>query len=260
MKHYTRLKVLLFIIFISAVTAPFVFADAKSDYDYQYGKYRQNYSEFQILKQDYLATPSLDNQQKALLSAKQSILARDLAKASLHLYISDRINSYKNNYELVKPILVALAESRQYFLAEAKKSQAIVTQEDIKKFTQSYLSIVPKHDSVLKFGLVANKISALVRIQTDSKTALDTLIPKLPTPLPTSLSARILELQDSAKVIDRKIDLLANNLNLAEAVEETTTDIFYTAKIEKLIEIRDLQLAWIERLIDIDKNYVQPKI
>ncbi|KKT68639.1 MAG: hypothetical protein UW64_C0014G0028, partial [Microgenomates group bacterium GW2011_GWC1_44_37] len=115
----------------------------------------------------------------------------------------------------------------------------------------------PEKDSVSKFGIVANKIAALVRIQMDSKAAFDELIPKLPNPMPTGLSARVQELTSSAKIIDDKIYLLASNLNLAEAVAESTTAIFFDSRIEKLVEIRTLQLDWINRLIDIDINYVQ---
>ena len=242
--------------FIVLFFAPSVLADAKSDYDYQYGQYRTGYSEFVVLKQDYLNTPSLDNQQKAMLSAKQTILARDLAKASLHWYLMDLIAGYQVDYGPIKPITTSLNIAREYFLAQAQKSQSVITQEDLKKFTQNYQSTVQGNDSIIKFGIVANKITALVRIQRDSKTALDSIIPKLP----ASLTARIQELKDSAQIIDGKIDLLANNLNLADAVAESVTEIFFTARVEKLVEIRELQLDWINRLIDIDINYVQPQI
>ncbi len=260
MKCHLFFAIAVVFLVIAATTTPLAWADAKSDYDYQYGQYRTGYSEFVILKQDYLNTPSLDNQQKAMLSAKQTILARDLAKASLHWYLMDLITGYQVDYGPIKPISTSLNIAREYFLAQAQKSQSIITQGDLKKFTQSYLNTVPANDSIVKFGIVANKIAALVRIQVDSKTALETLIPKLPSPMPTGLSARVQELQESTKVIDRKIDLLANNLNLSDAVAESVTEIFFMARVEKLIEIRALQLDWINRLIDIDINYVQPQI
>lgn len=237
--------------------SPYAHATAKTDYDYQYGQYRIGYSEFLVLKQDYLATQSLDNQQKAMLSAKQTILSRDLAKASLDWYLLDLVGSSNVNYEPIEPVLTSLNNARQFFLTEAQKSQSITTQADLKKFTQSYLNSATENDSMIKFGIVANKIAALVRTQIDSKTALDEIIPKLPVPMPSGLSARVQELNDSAKMIDGKIDLLANNLNLADAIAESVTEIFFTARIEKLVEIRELQLDWINRLIDIDINYVQ---
>ena len=259
--RYTHVITFFILFFVfSFYFSSSIFADSKSDYDYQYGKYRAGYSEFTLLKQDYLATPSLDNQQKAMLSAKQTILARDLAKASLDLYLLDLIDLYRVDYDPIKPVIAALSASRQYFLNEAQKSQGIVIQDDLKKFTQDYLATVTLNDSIVKYGIVANKIATLVRIQIDSRDALANIIPKLPTPLPSGLSARLEELKRSTKVIDGKIDLLAKSMNLSEAVAESTSEIFYSAKIEKLVEIRSLQLDWINRLIDIDINYVQPKI
>ncbi|KKT44105.1 MAG: hypothetical protein UW88_C0003G0036 [Candidatus Collierbacteria bacterium GW2011_GWD2_45_10] len=249
--------VLFFLSFLAYIFAPPILATAKTDYDYQYGQYRLGYSEFLVLKQDYLNTPSLDNQQKAMLLAKQTIVSRDLAKASLNLYLIDLIGSYKVDYEPIKPVLISLDSARQFFLMEAQKSQGVTTQADLKKLSQKYQDSVPEKDSVSKFGIVANKIAALVRIQMDSKAAFDELIPKLPNPMPTGLSARVQELTSSAKIIDDKIYLLASNLNLAEAVAESTTAIFFDSRIEKLVEIRTLQLDWINRLIDIDINYVQ---
>lgn len=248
------------VVFVALVFSPLVFADAKSDYDYQFGLYRNSYLEFVLLKQDYLQTPSLDNQQKALLSAKQTIRARDLAKASLDLYLIDLINSAHVNYSPIVPIINVLSASRQFFLDQAQLSQSIVTQDDLKKFTEKYLKLVEERDAYSKYGVMAYKIATLVRIQLDSITALETIEPKLPSPLPSSLALRVQELKDSAKVIDSKIDALANSLNLSEAVGETTTDIFFTNRVEKLVEIRSLQLDWINRLIDIDITYVQPKI
>jgi len=250
----------VFLLVVSFFTSSLVLADAKSDYDYQYSQYRTGYSEFVILKQDYLNTSSLDNQQKAMLSAKQTILARDLAKASLNWYLMDRIASYNVDYNPNKPVITSLDTARQYFLGQAQKSQSIITQEDLKKFTQGYLTTITENDSLIKFGIVVNKIAALVRIQTDSAIALDAIIPKLSTPIPSALAARIQELKDSSEIIDGKIDLLANNLNLADAIAESVNEIFFTSRVEKLVEIRELQLDWINRLIDIDINYVQPQI
>ena len=45
----------IFIIFLLLPTI--VFADAKSDYDYQYTRYRDSYQEFIIFKKDYLTLP-----------------------------------------------------------------------------------------------------------------------------------------------------------------------------------------------------------
>lgn len=240
------------------IFAPFALADSKSDYDYQYGRYRLSYPEYSLLKADYLATPSLDNQQKVMLAAKQTIMSRDLAKASFALYLSDLIGSSKASYLPIQPIHNSLLSAREFFLMEAQKSQAIITQDDLKKFTQAYLKGVVHQDRIIKFGIIANKIAALVRIQMDSKNASESLVSKLPTSLPATVTARIQELRDASTVIDGKIDLMAKNLNFTEDEESADAEIFFSSRIEKLVEIQTLQLDWINRLIDIDKNYGQP--
>lgn len=242
---------------LSGIVTPFVLASAKTDYEYQYGQYRLHYPEYKLLKADYLATPSLDNQQKTLLAAKQTIYSRDLAKASFAWYLMDLVAGTQANYEPLRPIVSSLAASREFYLQESQQSQSVVTQEDLKKFTEAYLKAVPHHDRMIKFGILGHKLATLVRLQTDSKNALDSLVPRLPGTLPATLTARIQELRDSAKIIDAKIDLLAKNLNLAEDEVAADAEIFFTSRVEKLAEIRTLQLDWINRLIDIEKNYAQ---
>ncbi len=245
---------------VALLTSPTsVLADAKSDYDYQYGQYRQNYIEYTILKQDYLNNPSLDNQQKAILAAKQSIIARELAKASLAWYLTDLIHSNNIVYEPVKSLINSLEIARSFFLSQSQKSQSIITQDNLKTYTENYLKDVIIHDQSFKYGIIVNKIAKLVRLQLDCQTAFDDLLPKLPVPLPTTLNARINELKDSKVVIDKKIETLANSLNPILGEENVDSEIFFTARIEKLSEIRSLQLDWINRLIDIDINYVQTK-
>ena len=247
------------VIFIFAIFfAPSILASAKSDYDFQYGQYRQYYPEYRLLKADYLNTSSLDNQQKVILSAKQTILSRDLAKASFSWYILDLIGNTKTDYSPIQPIISSLAASRQFYLAEAEKSQTVITQEDLKKFTLTYTKSVAHHDRMIKFGIIANKLATLVRTQLDSNIALGNLVSKLPGSLPATVTARIRELRESAKVVDVKIDLLAKNLEFLEAEESADAEIFFSSRVEKMAEIQTLQLDWIDRLIDLEKNYAQP--
>ena len=244
---------------LSGTFSPLVFADSKSDYDYQYGLYRQSYAEFTVLKKDYLNTASLDNQQKAMLSAKQSILSRDLAKASLAWYIWDLINSSAVDYEPIKPIFNSLMVSRDFYFAQSEISKKIITTENIKSFTSSYQNSTIEPDRTIRYGIVVNKIARLVRIQIDSQTAIDDLIPKLPVPMPITVAARVEELKTMHAAINSKIDLLAGGLQSSAGDENVDAEIFYTVRIEKMQEIVGMQTNWINQLIDLDLNYVQPK-
>lgn len=259
MNRFARFFILLLLAFIYFSATNKVFADAKTDYDYQYGLYRQNYLEFTVLKKDYLGTASLDNQQKAMLSAKQSLISRDLAKASLAWYISDLINNSKVDYAPIKSISNSLAVSRQYYLDQSLKSQKIITTDNLKQFTADYQLSTIQPDRTIRFGIVVNKIARLVRIQVDCQTNLDDLIPQLPSPVPTTVAARVEELKTLHSVINTKIDALANGLNPAEGEENVDAEIFYTIRIEKIQEIVAMQTDWINRLIDLDLNYVNSK-
>lgn len=259
------MKSQVFILFFTlaifmGIFSPLVLADAKSDYDYQYGLYRQNYSEFTVLKKDYLETSSLDNQQKAMLAAKQSIIGRDLAKASLSWYLADLIKISNIDYPPIKPIIDSLAAGRQFYLDESVKAQKIITTDNLKLFTANYLTSSVQHDRIIRYGIIVNKIAKLVRIQIDSKTALDDLIPQLPIPMPTTLAARVEELKTMQKQINDKIDLLAGGLKPLENEENVEAEIFYSVRVEKMQEILAMQKNWINRLIDLDLNYVQSKI
>lgn len=247
----------LSLFFFFPVFAPLVLATSKTDYEYQYGQYRQNYAEFSLLKSDYLNTPSLDNQQKAILAAKQTIQARDLAKASFALLLTDLISGTQTSYSPIQPIVASLATTREFYLRSAQKSQSIGTEADLSSYSRSYLDSVIHHDRVVKFGILASKISTLVRIQLDLKVALEDLITKLPVSLPATLVNRIQELRDSSRIIDIKIDTLAQKINFQEEEESADAEIFFSSRVEKLTEIRALQADWINRLIDIDKNYAQ---
>lgn len=260
MKLLARLSSALVTLLLLVFLAPHAFADAKSDYDYQYGLYRQNYLEFSVLKKDYLETPSLDNQQKAMLSAKQTLRSRDLAKASLAWYLTDLTNSSSVDYAPIKNVETGLANARQFFLDQAEKSQKVVTIDNLRQFSSTYQTASVEPDRIIRYGVVIHKIARLVRIQLDSQTAFDDLLPKLPTPFTATLSERVQELKTMHENINIKIDKMANGLNPAEGEENVDAEIFYTKRIEMMQDIVNMQRDWINRLIDLDLNYAQPKI
>lgn len=239
-----------------------VLASAKTDYDYQWSKYRENYAEYKLLKQDYLKNPTLDNQQKAILSAKQTILARDLAKSSYAKYMADLINTHNTGYKDLDPILARLDQASTFFSDQAELSQKIVTPADLKLFASEYSKAVYIHDQALAYGQVGSKIANLVRFQIDAKDGLDIMTPKLPVNKPAALQARLDD-----------IPIFASNIN-AKIAETTALIIpkneresfslgprgYIKPFVSKLEAIRKLQLSLIDQLKDIDISYVQSKI
>lgn len=232
-----------------------VLADSKSDYEYQYTKYRDSYLEFSIFKKDYLNTPSLDNQQKVLLSLKQSLVSRDLAKASLAGYLFDLIQVNKIDYSPMVPILQGLSNSRQYFISKSNDAQSLVTLENLKNYDKEYLKTSIESERYLKFGIVAHKIASLVRIQSELSKALEKLKYKIPNETSARLLERLTELENDHAIINEKIDTIAEYLISEEGQENVDSPIFFTGRIEKLSEIRELQLDWVDKLIDLDLNY-----
>ena len=255
MKLFSKLLLLPLLSLFLSTGATAVFADAKSDYEYQYGQYRQNYIEYTILKKDFLATPTLDNQQKAVLAAKQTLSSRDLAKASYAAYLISLCQEKQTNYALVKPILNSLASAKSFFLAEASKSKSIVTPANLVSFTGDYLTNVVPHDRSFRTGVIACKISQQVRFQIESKNALDIILPKLAIPFSTSLQTRINDLQSQGNKINDTIDTLTNKLYSEEQMDNIDNESYFINSSETIKKIQLLQIKWIDSLIDIDLNY-----
>lgn len=253
-----RLRLLLtafFILFLTVVTTTTIFATAKSDYEQQFSQYRQSYIEYSVLKNDFLENPTLDNQQKAVLAAKDTIKARDLAKANYAMYLTDLIQEKNSGYAAIKPISDSLISAKNFYFAEAKKSQAIVTAADLKNFTENYTQNVIIHDQSFRTGVTAVKISQLVRFQIDSKNALDVILPKLSKPFSTSLATRIEDLQSQGNKINDSINDLTNKLFSEEDTNNIDSESYFSNKSETIKKIQSLQLRWVDGLIDIDLNY-----
>lgn len=234
-----------------------VSADAKTDYDYQYTRYRDSYLEFTIFKKDYLATPSLDNQQKVLLSLKQSLVSRDLAKASLAWYLSDLINLDKVKYEPFNPILASLSSARQYYTAKADEAQTVVTLSNLKEYDKNYLETSVQPERALRFGIMAHKLAKLVHIQEESLKAYESLRYKLPDSVSIRVQERLVDLDVDRLVINQKIDEISGYLLSKEGQESVDSPVFFSGKVEKFIEIRELQITWVDKLIDLDLNYAK---
>ncbi len=244
---------IIFLVFL----ATSVFADSKSDFDFQYSKYRQSYSEFSLYKKDYLSTPSLDNQQKALLASKQAINTRDLTKASFAALIRDLILQNKLNYSPLQPVNAWLLESQQFFLSEAAKGQEIVTLANLNEFDTKYSESYLKYEKFLKVGIVAQKVAKLKNLSLQQQTALASQKEKMPNDVSVRVTERVSLLESELVTIGEKIDAMANFLISEEGMDNSDSEVFFTSKIEQLIEIRDLQLAWMDKLIDLDLNYAK---
>lgn len=247
-------KFLLLLVFLM-VFPTVAFADSKSDFDYQFSKYREHYLEYTLFKKDYLSNPTLDNQQKALLTIKQSLSARDLAKGAFAAHVRDLILFDKVSYPVLTPIVNGLTSSQAYYQSEAKKSLGLVTLTDVDTYDKDYLKNYLEPEKNIKLGIVASKIAKLKYFLVQEEASLLKLKSKLPDNLSLRVAERLTDLENGLVNISEKIDAMSNLLVSEEGRDNTESEIFYTSKLEPLSEIRTLQLNWLDLLIDLDLNY-----
>lgn len=250
-------------VFLSIFSSVFVNqtnGSSKTDYEFQWSNYRGYYQEFLLLKNDYLKNPTLDNQQKSIISAKQTLLARDLAKSSYARFLTDSIINQNTQYQDLNPVLIRLNQATDFFDAKAKESQKIITPQNLKDFSLDYLKNYKSHEASFQYGQVANKVASLVRFQIDTYAEYLAMLPKLPSDLPVAVTKRIESVPVMADEINQKISTLTQKI-IQEEDEVVLTNRIYLSKISGQIEeIRLLELKLVDMLRDIEINYVESKI
>lgn len=228
-----------------------------SDYNFQLDQYRKNYAEYTNFKKDYDDRPTLNNEQKALLSARQTIISRELAWANFYLVLSESIAKPGVNYPLVNLATTNLATVANYHFGQATKANSIVTRTDLTAFTKEELVVLESERLSVVKAQVANKLAGLIKFQVDAKTAYDSLVPKL----------EAVKNEVSVKNGLDQIEVFSGQINAKiEAVAKKTTDFkqaegsvnqFYSDTGESLKEIRGLQNRLVAVIIDLDTNYVR---
>jgi len=236
---------------------PRALADAKSDYEYQLSQYRRSYAEFTQLKRDYLQNPTLDNQQKSIIVAKQVLLSRDLTKASYARFLADIINTHNTGYSAFQPIITRLGQAVVFYTEKSVESQGITTPVELKKFSNTYSSETIIPDRSFFYGQTAAKIAQLVRFQLDAKSILDSIYPKMPSPPPIQLKARLDEIPIQADDINQRIAALTSQIIPEEETGVLNSNQYFSKTLESLADIRTRQTYLIDQLVDIDINYAQ---
>ncbi len=255
-----RIYLLLFFCiysFFGAIIPTQVSASAKTDYEYQLAQYRKNLAEFTQLKRDYLQNPTLDNQQKSIIVVKQALQARDLSKASYARFLAEEIQARNTAYVALDPILIKLVKASEFYFAESTKSAEIITPADLRKFSATYSKNTVIHDRSFFYGQVGVKVAQLVRFQIDAKNILDTIYPKLPTPAPAPLKARLEDIPGQAEMINQKIDLLTSKIIPEEEEGPIMGEQYFNKIVENLSDIRQMEARLIDQFIDIDINYAK---
>lgn len=228
-----------------------------SDYNFQFDQYRKNYAEYQNFKNDYTAHPTLNNEQKAILSAKQTIVSRELAWANFVLVLSDSIGRTGVSYPLTDKAIVDLAAIAKYHFGQATAVNKVVTRADLTAFTKDGLKTTASHKLALTQAQVAGKLAQLIKFQIDAKTAYDSILPKLDAVKDeVAVKNGLDQIQTLSVQINDQVATLAKktgNLN----VEQFSSDQFYSDSSETLVQIRADINRLVNVIIDLDVNYVR---
>lgn len=228
-----------------------------SDYNFQLDQYRKNYAEYLNFKNDYIAHPTLNNEQKAILSAKQTISSRELAWANFVLVLSDSISGTGVNYPLSDKAIVDLAAIAKYHFGQATAVGNVVTRADLTAFTKNELKITATHKLALTQAQVASKLAQLIKFQTDAKAAYDSLLPKLNAVADeVTVKNGLDQIQTLSVQINDQIAALAKktgNLNAGQF----SAGQFYSDSSVVLAQIRSNLNRLVNIIIDLDTNYAR---
>lgn len=227
----------------------------QSDYDFQIDQYRRNYSEYQVFLSDFIDHPTLNNEQKALLSAKRSLVSRELMVANFYLILSDKITSNKVDFPIINQSLADLRTISQYHFSQAELADQIVSKDDLSKFTSNYLDQVGRQRSKVAQAQVANKIAELLALQQETIRAQNALMPALSDKLNNvNVSNGLNQLQNFQNEITNKINSLADTTSKL-TIGEQSEEQLYTDSSQALSDIQTTLNKLINVIIELDTNY-----
>src|SRR3989344_3954752 len=122
---------ILSFIFLTSVFTSSVQATPQSDYEYQLTQYRKYNTEFKSLKEDNQKNPTLDNQQKALQAAKQTIISRDQTKIAYIDVILDSIRSQGLTQDHILQTEQDLVNAKAFYGSQITLVKEIVSVTDL---------------------------------------------------------------------------------------------------------------------------------
>lgn len=226
-----------------------------SDYQYQLDLYRINYAEYQLLKKDFENNPTLNNEQKAVLAAKQAIVSRELALAYFSFVMVDGLKSAEVDYPVVNKAINDMSTIGQFHLSQSREAQKVVTKADITNFTKNYLEQVAKQKDIFAHAQVAGKIASLIHLQQEAKRAYDALLSRLETNMDNlNVQNGIGQIKSYSGQINDQIEALAKRTGEVN-LENIDAQQFYDESGLVLSQIRTLQNRLINIIIELDTNY-----
>ncbi len=245
---------ILSFIFLTSVFTSSVQATPQSDYEYQLTQYRKYNTEFKSLKEDNQKNPTLDNQQKALQAAKQTIISRDQTKIAYIDVILDSIRSQGLTQDHILQTEQDLVNAKAFYGSQITLVKEIVSVTDLTNFTIEYLADQLPHQTQIIRSLATKKFAELIRIQLNANNAYNILLPKIPNKTQTPVSAGLTKITKLAESINNNILSSVYTIKTSEITVSNSKN-FYKKQTENLIQVRDIQLELVNTLIDLEKNY-----
>jgi hypothetical protein len=248
------IKPILFLFLVLILTSGVKASSPQSDYDYQLTQYRKQNAEFNILKEVSQKNSTLDNQQKALQSAKQTIISRDQAKiAYIELILSSiRAQNLTQNYILQTE--KELVEAQGFYKNQIGLAKNIISTEDLTKFTKEYLKAQLSYQNNIIKAQATRKLAILIRLQVNIKNSYDSLLPKITNKTINPVSAGLLKITQLSGDINNKILSNTEAIKSSEVTNYSKSS-FYGKQIEGLTQIKNQQVELVNILIDLEKNY-----
>lgn len=250
---------ILFIFILSLTLVPFVYSQTtqQTDYQYQLDQYRKNYSQYQILLKDYKDESSLNNEQKAITSAKETLRSRELALAHYYWWQSEIVQSTKVDLPVVKQAISDYNDIGQYHYQQLGSIDKIVTRSDLTSYTKKNRKDVDKQQLAITRNQTAAKIAKIIASQLDIKRAFDAIVPQLESTKVTNPS--IQNGLDQVNEYSIQVNDLLNSLSESTIkldLETKRSSQFYEDSTDVLNQVHSLQLKLINLIIELDTAYV----
>ncbi len=255
MKHLFYFFTLIF----SLVFVPLVYAQTtqQTDYQYQLDQYRKNYSQYQILLRDYKDESSLNNEQKAINIAKETLRSRELALAHYFWWQSEIVQASKVDLPVVKQAISDYNDIGQYHYQQLGSIDKIITRSDLTSYTKKNRKELDKQQLAITRNQTAAKIAKIVAFQLDIKRAFDAIIPQLE--LTKANNPSVQNGLDQVNEYSIQVNDLVNSLSESTTkldLENKRPSQFYEDSTDVLNQIHALQLKLINLIIELDTAYV----
>lgn len=246
-----------FLLFLTFITPIYAQNTPESDYQYQLSQYRRNYAEFQIYKKDYLANNTLDNEQKALQSAQNTIIARELTMASFLRILKQSIYAAEIDLPVTSETIASLDTLLNYYLDQSKAVTQIQIKKDLFDFSTKSQAQLKANQAIIDTVQIVNKLVHLIRFSEKIDKQYALLKPQLEDKKNLALVASgFEEIAKYQTKINEDITLIIGHVATIKNAETTTRSKAIETSNAALNRIQLNERLIVNRLIDFDKNYV----